>query len=424
MFRSKKEWSFADEAAHILSRSSPKFDFERITKLGLKSGNLNSSEADVLRTRFVFPDKIAEEICGIAGVNSNYDDRSYSISEICSRVDFEIGSASVAPGTRLPQHFTQTAVHAPAIKAIRGSKAQHHTLNFQKLSWTSEGIIKPLSDSGSHLYRPFLEGGQPLEMTGATFICVVEGSAIYTHWLLDTLPKLLIYIENFGQLSDFDNIIFATTNSNFHKYTLDKLGVPDEIVYTRQKHGTYIYTDDFVSITPVRSHCIAADGVYERVRDFFIGSEPNRSHKGRHIYISRAKARRRRIVNEEELWQCLQRYDFEFLTLESYNISQTARILSEASHVIAPHGAGLTNLIFSSSGTKVLEIFGAHMSLDYWRICEQLAFEYHAYQALDPDGHPISEKVIDRMGYFERNGYDMYVDTRDFEKFLQSVFLG
>ena len=51
--------------------------------------------------------------------------------------------------------------------------------------------------------------------------------------------------------------------------------------------------------------------------------------------------------------------DFEIVDLSGLDLTEQARIFASASHVIAPHGAGLANLVFSNPGIAVCEL---HMS--------------------------------------------------------------
>jgi capsular polysaccharide biosynthesis protein len=74
------------------------------------------------------------------------------------------------------------------------------------------------------------------------------------------------------------------------------------------------------------------------------------------IYISRAKASNRHIENEEELLILLKKHDFETVFLEGLSVRRQAELFQNAEAIIAPHGAGLTNLIFCKNSILLLEI--------------------------------------------------------------------
>jgi len=76
--------------------------------------------------------------------------------------------------------------------------------------------------------------------------------------------------------------------------------------------------------------------------------------KGRKIYVSRKKALTRRLVNAEKMLMALK--GWETVVLEELSIKEQVQCFAEASHVVSPHGAGLTNLIWCEPGTKVIEI--------------------------------------------------------------------
>lgn len=79
------------------------------------------------------------------------------------------------------------------------------------------------------------------------------------------------------------------------------------------------------------------------------------SSKKRKLFISRRSARSRRLVNEEEVVAALGA-DFELVELEALSIREKAPLLAEAAVVVAPHGAGLTNLLFCTQPTAVVEL--------------------------------------------------------------------
>ena len=74
----------------------------------------------------------------------------------------------------------------------------------------------------------------------------------------------------------------------------------------------------------------------------------------RKILILRPGAVTRRIQNSDELMLNLK--GWETVVLEKMSIREQMKTFAEASHVMAAHGAGLTNLLWCQPGTKVIEI--------------------------------------------------------------------
>lgn len=75
-------------------------------------------------------------------------------------------------------------------------------------------------------------------------------------------------------------------------------------------------------------------------------------------YFSRAKASESRIMEQEavQLDEILAAYAFETIFLETLSFKQQVELAANAKVILAPHGAGLTNLIFSNPDTKIIEL--------------------------------------------------------------------
>ncbi|PSP09012.1 MAG: hypothetical protein BRC54_00320 [Cyanobacteria bacterium SW_7_48_12] len=70
------------------------------------------------------------------------------------------------------------------------------------------------------------------------------------------------------------------------------------------------------------------------------------------LYISRSKAKYRIITNEENVIQCLLKFEFTPVWLEEHNFATQIALLSNAEVVVAFHGTGLTNLIWFEPGLR------------------------------------------------------------------------
>ncbi len=77
---------------------------------------------------------------------------------------------------------------------------------------------------------------------------------------------------------------------------------------------------------------------------------------GRRIYVTRAKARGRRILNEDVLVALLVGKGFEIVAFEDLSFPQQVALMRETSVFVSIHGAGLTNIMFMPEGGTVVEI--------------------------------------------------------------------
>lgn len=78
--------------------------------------------------------------------------------------------------------------------------------------------------------------------------------------------------------------------------------------------------------------------------------------KGERIYISRGRARKRRILNEEAVLKVLAEFDFQTIYAEELSFDQQVKICSRARYLVSNHGAGLTNMLFMPEDGAVLEL--------------------------------------------------------------------
>ena len=79
----------------------------------------------------------------------------------------------------------------------------------------------------------------------------------------------------------------------------------------------------------------------------------------RRTFISRRKTGTRTLANEPELEALLHAHGFETHWMESYSLSEQARLIRESEIIVATHGAGLANLLFARPKTHVIEIVPA-----------------------------------------------------------------
>jgi tetratricopeptide (TPR) repeat protein len=106
----------------------------------------------------------------------------------------------------------------------------------------------------------------------------------------------------------------------------------------------------------------------------------------RKIFISRADAVGRNLINSSEVEGALRERGFDIVTLSGRNARDQIELFSSASHVVGVHGAGLTNVLFSPPGTRVLEVLPPLVATEaYWTLCSQLGHTYSCLIADDPE---------------------------------------
>jgi capsular polysaccharide biosynthesis protein len=111
------------------------------------------------------------------------------------------------------------------------------------------------------------------------------------------------------------------------------------------------------------------------VRDAFRDPEAPAPH--RCVYISRAEATYRRLVNEDEVWALLQKAGFERVRMEALSFEQQVQLMRETAVLVAPHGAGLANMLFLDPSACVVEIaVKEYPSPDFYAMAASLGLRY------------------------------------------------
>lgn len=228
------------------------------------------------------------------------------------------------------------------------------------------------------------------EIQGHVLDLVTPGANLYSHWLLDLLPKIGAVKQAGHDLKEFDYIYVNYFNSRFKKEAFEKLGIPFGKVLDFPSAPKFFTCSKVTTVSACRNALYTPGWVENFIRSIFLGSHvEERGKPSRRLYISRSKGDTRRVLNEAALLQRILPFGFETLYCEDYSVTEVAKHMSEAEIVIAPHGAGLANMVFCDPSVKILELFSAHMSSEYYKISKKNGHDYLCLQALAPDGRYI-----------------------------------
>lgn len=76
------------------------------------------------------------------------------------------------------------------------------------------------------------------------------------------------------------------------------------------------------------------------------------------------------------------------VTTEDLSLIEQIVLFHNAEIIVAPHGAGLVNLLFARPGTKVIELFQAHEDDTYWYLSQVIGLDHVCVKTTEfkPDG--------------------------------------
>ena len=102
------------------------------------------------------------------------------------------------------------------------------------------------------------------------------------------------------------------------------------------------------------------------LREKFMNQDMKSTNRGkRNLFVSRRDPNRRRLINEKELIIELKKYNFDLIIPEQFSLKEQIKIFSDARIIIGPHATGLANMIWSPSGTVVIDLRGQYNNFKY-----------------------------------------------------------
>ena len=219
-------------------------------------------------------------------------------------------------------------------------------------------------------------------------LSLVQGfSAIdnYGHWILDIIPKLFI-IEKYSNFENFDAIYLPNVKKKFQIDSLKYFNINPK-KYIDGSKFTHIYAENLTvpqhpywQLNKYQMETVANidPDVINYLKNKFL--KINNNFQGKKLFIDRSDSKyfHSQIENIDELYKLFKSYDFEILKLTNFSFQEQISLFNNAKIIVGAHGAGLCNLIFCRSKTKVIEISNKEFKCDLFKnISKFNNLEYH-----------------------------------------------
>jgi len=214
----------------------------------------------------------------------------------------------------------------------------------------------------------------------------------YYHFLIEEMPRIWFAKEAGFEISDFDHFIMFSPIHASTRVVCERLDIKKEKIIPLEK-VPHVECEEFYFTSGPWYY---GQTFALRARDFLLSlSQSAKTCHGRRIYISRERRGHGKISNENELFQELALIGFEKVTPEALSFDEQIATFQQAEWIIGAHGAGLTNVIFSRPGCKLIEIrnptYDANETYQtrggniFWRLSEFLGLDYEAFFASPND---------------------------------------
>jgi len=197
----------------------------------------------------------------------------------------------------------------------------------------------------------------------------------YYHWLIDVLSRFrLADFEKFARQPEATSppvLLHPPLDAPWKRQTLALL-VPKSLPRLvleeegRIEVAHLLYVPDLTG--GVMNPHPALMEAFDTMRASALGGLPPQA-PFRKIFVSRAGSPNRVLANEAEVAARAEAAGFTQIQPASLSVPEQIRMFAEASHIIAPHGAGLANIVFCQPGAALCEL---HMD----------AYVHQAYRSL------------------------------------------
>jgi len=212
-----------------------------------------------------------------------------------------------------------------------------------------------------------------------TTTCKRDKDACYFHWISTILGRLaLLDLSN----TQYD-WLYVSDNQQFMKETLLICGVDEHKIINPHKYP-YIIADEIIvpsiacpqpmRLYPNASYCApwTIEYLQSKAQPYMISDDTH----AKKVFISRTDATARNTTNEDDVFSILEPYGFKRYCLSSLSFSEQITLFYNAKIIIATHGAGLVNSMFSKPETKVFELFQNKIKATYWFLNQMLHIDH------------------------------------------------
>lgn len=212
------------------------------------------------------------------------------------------------------------------------------------------------------------------KLPGGHILLAMKWARGYYHWLFDALARLSI-VEEFPALRSLPLIVPKELHHGLLD-AFDLLGISHERLVPIDRRAQ-IQVDRLFYPSPLNGDTSLSPKAVAWLRRRLYQAHREDGPASRRLYVTRRDARRRRILNEDELVACLRSYGFETYCPGDSSLLQQIRTFAQASFIVGPHGGGMSNLVFAPKSARVIELFPSdRIHWCYWNLASIIGQSY------------------------------------------------
>jgi len=212
----------------------------------------------------------------------------------------------------------------------------------------------------------------------------------YYHWLCECVPRLCMVGDKAGDMILLLPDYYA--DSDWINGSLEPFAQKN-IFYIPRDKSLFVGNLCMPQIKPICDsyHINILKDLRTLYLNYFRTAGKKDLDLGEKIYLSRKRAARKKVLNEDLVEQLMTEFGFTIVNNEDYSFWQQVGIYSHARFLVSIHGSGLTNMLFMQPSSSILEIHKKktntldHPSFVFWYQAAALDFRYYHQLCEPPD---------------------------------------
>ncbi|MCX5953545.1 MAG: glycosyltransferase family 61 protein [Cyanobacteria bacterium] len=246
--------------------------------------------------------------------------------------------------------------------------------------------------------RSLLPAQERLQGAVCSLIDSRQWTGSYYHWFLDCLPRLIAVDDHSRRTGEPTRVIVPAHLNRWQSESLELLGLSQERRISHAPVGRGGLAVERL-ITYVAHRWQRQGGApFDAASPWAIRTLATQLGRGvaatavssRRLYLSRSGVPTRQVSNEGEVMELLKRHGFVAIQTEKLTLREQIALFRDATHIVAPHGASLTNLLHVHQAS-VLEIFqeGHGVRPDFFQLAmiKGLDYQHCVCPTESPDLH-------------------------------------
>lgn len=242
----------------------------------------------------------------------------------------------------------------------------------------------------------------------------------YFHWFIDSLTRLEGFEQYYQQTGKKPMLIVDSNLTQWQVKSLEILGYSqkdwiewDSTMLTVDKLVIPSFRQPGNRVSPLAIQWMRRKIFNSpKLDNFFKDAKLGGLNFSEKIFISRKKASGRKISNEDEVFKYLDKFGFQRYILEDLTFQEQLVLFSQAKFVVAPHGAGLTNILFSRNKIGLIEFVNLDVTAVYFQISNILGFDYSCLEC--KEGNRLSLNNL-------KGRSDMIIDIQNLASLVEKM---